>query len=191
MEADWEIQLGGGAPIIEANGPGFIDLRPHPERAALLPEAVAFPTLAEALFVLNAGTSPVWTSKCDVWPVLNVSDLDVDELNAPPESVVHALACYIDLLPQVSYHWTTHIDVAEYCKRACRHLRAVPLACCRADFVIRHAVVSDQSHSLTPMDRGITAYITACGASEDEANSTLQAALLVFARVLSSQSTLE
>jgi hypothetical protein len=191
MEADWEIQLGGGAPVIEANWSGFVDLRPHPERAALLPEAVAFPALAEALFMLNAGTSPVWTSKSDVWPVLDVSDLDGDELNAPPESVAHGFVCYIDLLPQVSYHWTTHIDVAEYCKRACRHLRAVPLRCCRADFVIRYAVFSAESHSLTPMDRGITAYITACGTSEAEANTTLQAALLVFARVLSSQSTLE
>ena len=27
MEADWEVEVGGGAPVIEAFWPGFVDLR--------------------------------------------------------------------------------------------------------------------------------------------------------------------
>ena len=32
MEADWEVEVGGGAPVIEADWPGFVDLRGEPER---------------------------------------------------------------------------------------------------------------------------------------------------------------
>ena len=191
MESDWEIEIGGGAPVIEANWPGFVDLRPHPERAALLPEAAELPALAEALFMLNAVPSPVWTSKCDLWPVLNVSELNADELDAPPGCATDAFACYIDLLPRAAYPWPTHIDTVEFCKRARSLLRGIALRCCRVDFFIRHAVITAEPHSPTLMDRGITAYITACGPSEADAITTLQAALLAFARVLSTQSTLE
>ena len=33
MEADWEFEVGGDAPVIEARWPGFVDLRRNPERA--------------------------------------------------------------------------------------------------------------------------------------------------------------
>ena len=39
MEADWEFEVGGDAPVIEACWEGFIDLRKTPERARQLPEA--------------------------------------------------------------------------------------------------------------------------------------------------------
>ena len=67
MEADWEIEIGGGAPIIEAHWSGLVDLRVNPERARLLPEAQQLPALCHALVRLNAPASPVWTSKCDVF----------------------------------------------------------------------------------------------------------------------------
>jgi len=68
MEADWEVEIGGGAPIIDACWDGLVHLQTAPERAAELPEAADLPRLAEALVRLNAPRSPVWTSKCDVWP---------------------------------------------------------------------------------------------------------------------------
>jgi hypothetical protein len=40
MEADWEFEVGGDAPVIEAPWPGFVDLRLHPERAWQLSEAL-------------------------------------------------------------------------------------------------------------------------------------------------------
>ena len=30
MEADWEFEIGGGAPVIDAPGPGFVDLQHEP-----------------------------------------------------------------------------------------------------------------------------------------------------------------
>ena len=38
MEADWEIEIGGDAPVIEAHWFGFVDLRIEPSRANELPE---------------------------------------------------------------------------------------------------------------------------------------------------------
>lgn len=82
MEADWEVEVGGGAPVIEAHWPGFINLRAEPVRITDVAETRAFPPLADLLLTLNSVGSPVWTSKCDVW-----------------EPEPGALACYVDLLP--------------------------------------------------------------------------------------------
>jgi hypothetical protein len=82
MDIDWEVEIGGGAPVIEAHWPGFIDLRANPERITEIEEASAFPPLADLLLRLNSPNSPVWTSKCDIWN---------------PEQA--GLAIYIDLLP--------------------------------------------------------------------------------------------
>src|SRR4051812_38986462 len=53
MEADWEFEIGGDAPVIEANWKGFVDLCAHPERVSELTECGELPALAEALVRLN------------------------------------------------------------------------------------------------------------------------------------------
>jgi hypothetical protein len=200
MEADWEVEVGGGAPVIEADWPGFVDLRLYPERASQLQEALDFPPLAEALVALNAATSPVWTSKCDVWPVVGMdapevdpgspppalAPLDPDELDAPSEQASYAIGCYIDLLPRSDEQWLDAAMAAAASKRACSLLHAIPLRCCRVDLITREALIVPGR-----MDLGITAYVTACGASSAGATETLHAALAAFARVLSAQSTVE
>jgi len=42
MEADWEVEVGGGSPVIEALWPGFVDLRLYPERIGEIQEAAGF-----------------------------------------------------------------------------------------------------------------------------------------------------
>jgi hypothetical protein len=184
MEADWEVELGGEAPVIEALWPGFVDLRLHPEQAWQLTEAAQLPTLAEALAKLNAAPSPVWTSKCDLWPVLDSGAFDPDELDAPHGSGAHAIGCYIDILPTSGPQWGQPAEAV--CKHLCGLLRAFPLRCCRVDLVIRRAFIA-----AGPMNLGITAYLTACGSSPAAAEQTLGAALGAFAGVLCGQSTLE
>ncbi len=177
MEADWEFEAGPdaaglAAPVIDACWPGFVDLRLAPERAWSLPEAGQLPALAEALAKLNAAGSPVWTSKCDFWPRLEAGEFDPDELNAPPGCAVCAMGCYIDLLARNERLWEEPDAAEAWCKRACGLLGAVPLDCCRADLVIRRALIKPEFMSL-----GITAYLTACGASLPAAQGRLQAAL--------------
>jgi hypothetical protein len=191
MEADWEFEVGGEAPAIEAAWPGFVDLRRNPERAWELPEAAELPVLAETLAMLNADGSPVWTSKCDLWPVVDLAEFDADELDASPGCAAHVLGCYIDLLPRGGqprngWQWETPEMAAAACKEICGLLHAVPLRCCRVDLVIRRALLAPDAMTL-----GITAYLTACGPSPAEAKQTLEAALAAFARVLRGRSTLQ
>ncbi|MGA3080581.1 MAG: hypothetical protein ABSD44_04270 [Terracidiphilus sp.] len=192
MEADWEFEVGGNvtapeapitkapireAPVIDACWPGFIDLRLAPERAWHLPETAQLPALAEALVRLNDAGSPVWTSKCDFWPHLKADEFDSGELDAPPGCSAHAIGCYIDLLPGSEQLWPQPAMAEVWCKQACDRLRGVPLRCCRADLVIRRAVIGPDSTEPLRLDLGITAYLTACGESSAEAERALQAAL--------------
>ncbi|MGD0732168.1 MAG: hypothetical protein ABR956_12975 [Terracidiphilus sp.] len=179
MEADWEFEAGGDAPVIDAHWPGFVDLRHSPERARQLPEAIQFPALAQALADLNAPQSPVWTSKCDFWPHLEADEFDADELDAPAGCAIHAMGCYIDLLPKGDRQWSLPANAAAACKSLCSRLQAVPLRSCRTDLVIRRAALAPEL-----MDLGITAYLTCCGATESEACVALQAALAAFAGAL-------
>ena len=186
MEADWEFEIGGDAPVIEVQWPGFVDLRQSPERSRQLPEDAQLPTLAEALAKLNGPASPVWSSKCGFWPHLEADAFDPDELDAPLGLAAHAMGCYIDLLPRNDEQWPQPALAADACKRVCSLLRAVPLRCCRADLVIRRAFITPELIGL-----GITAYLTSCGESEDEATVTLKAALAAFVGAICGHSTLE
>ena len=169
MEADWEFEVGGDAPVIDACWPGLVDLQRAPEAAWNLPECAEFPALAEALATLNAAASPVWSSKCDFWPRLEAGEFDPDELDVPTDCAAHAMGCYIDLLPKIGWQ-QGQAEAAS--KQLCGLLRAVPLRSCRADLVIRRALVAAGE-----VDLGLTAYLTACEHTSAEAKLTLQAAL--------------
>lgn len=172
MEADWEVEIGKEAPVIHVLWAGFVDLRCSPERAGELAEAVQLPALAEVLVRLNEAASPVWTSKCDVW---QVTEFDPDELDAPSESSIRAIACYIDLLCR-DEQWLSPAEATEWCRTVCSRIRAVPLRCARVDLIVREAVVSAERTSL-----GVTAYLTACGPTDADAARVLGAAMAVLA----------
>jgi hypothetical protein len=181
MEADWEIDIGGDAPVIEAHWPGFVDLRLAPNRAAELTETRRLPGLTDALALLNSHNSPVWTSKTDVF----VPDaIDRDELDAPAASAGHRLACYIDVLPRSDQQWITHAMAISDCKQICARLLEIPLRCCRVDLVVRRAVVARDAD-----DHGITAYLSACGATQREAKATLMKCLEAFSQAMVPSST--
>lgn len=186
MEADWEMEVGGDAAIIDAAWPGWIDLRKQPQSAAALPEAAEFPALADALIHLNADSSPVTTIKCDVWPVdtSGPSAFNADELDAPADAARVAIACYIDVLPRAGVAWSTLDDAAEACLNLCSALRARPLRQCRADLVVRRAIAANANFNL-----GITAYLTACAANEQDARVVLSSAVSAFAQTVNPNDT--
>ena len=178
MECDWEFEIAPDAPVIDAAWAEYVNLRAHPERTSHLPEARELPALSEALKHLNAPDSPVWTAKCDVW----IPDaFDPDELDVPPGqgtetlACYQAIACYIDLLP-ASGTWLTMDAIAEWCRGLCAALRTTALRQCRADLVIRRAFLTADRTGL-----GVTAYLTACGATAADAQESLSAAVNVFA----------
>jgi len=177
MESDWEIELGAEAPVIDAAWSGWVDLRANPARIAELPEAADFPALAAALLALNALASPLWTAKCDLWPVDDPGELDPDELGATPEECAAALACYIDCLPLATGLFPTLASGEAWLRAAVAGLRRIESPNCRADLILRRAVTA------TEEGFGVTAYLTACGATEAEARSELGRSLATFAQV--------
>ncbi len=172
MEADWEFDVGGDAPVIEAQWPGFVNLREDPRRACELTEVRQLPGLADALARLNAANSPVWTSKTDVF---DPSPIDFDELDATREEAEHSIACYIDLLMRSDQVWNFPFKAEQSCRVLCKRLREVPLLCCRIDLVVRRVYIHPDINDL-----GATAYLAACGRSEGDARARLEECLAAF-----------
>lgn len=193
MEADWEVEIGPGAPVIDVQWSGFVDLRSRPSldtastlsRARSLPETAHLPALAKALAQLNSCHSPVWTSKCDLWS-LDPGEYDADEMEATPEDAQYAWACYIDLLPKSDQQWISPQMAVQACQAVCMRLRATSLANCRADLIVRQAVIAPDL-----IDHGITAYLTSCGKTSEAAKEVLSKALDVFVHALGPASTIE
>lgn len=172
MQADWEIEIGGDAPVIDACWPGLVNLRSHPEGISEVIEVESLPGLAGALMRLNQPAGLFWTAKCDVWAL---EEFDPDEMDAPHASSTHGMACYIDILPAAPAEWREVPEVLAWCKQVCRALDASPQNACRADMVIRQASVGSGDGVF-----GVTVYLSACGSSALLAKTNLDAALAVF-----------
>ena len=172
MEADWEVEVGGDAPVIDGYWEGREDLGRAPDRAMILPESRQLPGLAEALVELNSAASPVWTSKCDVW---SPEEFARDEMEASAEEGKCAIACYVDLLPRTDLQWASLQQTVSACRSLCARLREQPLRCCRTDLIVRGAWIAPGQIAM-----GITAYLTACGATLEDASAVLALALREF-----------
>lgn len=179
MEADWEVEIGPDAPVIEAVWSGFIDLRTKPELVDTLPEIIDQRGLAEVLVSLNGSNSPIWTSKCDAWSIENPEELDPDELNAKADCLVCGQGCYIDLLPKSDQQWETPEMAAHWARVIVSSLRPLQHDCCRIDLIVRKAWIT------TDLEKhGITAYFTACGAAALTAKENMKTILQAFRDVL-------
>src|SRR5579859_4245180 len=175
MEADWQVEIGGDAPVIEALWPGFVDLRADPEKAAGITECEALPGLAYALIKLNSPTSPVWTSKTDVF----IPDqVDPSELDASHDQAAHSIACYIDVLMRSDRLWNFLKEAERDCSQLCKSLRTVDLRCCRVDIVVRRALMAEDDNL------GATVYLAACGRTQAAAKERLSECLFAFSDVL-------
>jgi hypothetical protein len=176
MEADWEFEIGGDAPVIEPHWHGFVDLRADPMRALDLAETRQLPGLADALIQLNATGSPVWTCKTDVFVP---GPIDPDELEAAAADGSHAIACYVDLVMRSDQQWNLPLKAEIACRELCARLRDIPLKRCRVDMVIRRAHIDPDANGL-----GMTAYFAACGVTENDAKSRLAECLSLFSRTI-------
>lgn len=176
MEADWEIEIGGGAPVVEPYWQGFMNLRCTPEAAEVLPEVSVLPGLARVLAALNAADSPVWTAKCDVW---EMDGFDPHELDAADETERVGISCYVDLLPSESLKWSIHDDTVNWCKQVCLRLQQVELRSCRVELVVRAAELGNGQKAFA-----VTAYGSAVGEDGMRARRRLVEALTVLSDTL-------
>jgi hypothetical protein len=170
VEADWSVEIGRGLPVIAVPWEGWVDLRKEPFRIREIPEAIAEPWLAQVLVSLNSQQSPVFTSKCDRWH-LAAAEIDPFEFDAPQEDIRTGLACYIDILLRNQNAFASFDANEKWARSASVALRQFPMPQCRADFVLRPAVVNHQEGF------GITFYLAACSKSEATAHTIFQTAL--------------
>src|SRR5260221_7160565 len=161
MNADWEVEIGGDAPVIEALWPGFIDLRAHPEQVAAIVETITFPPLAELLQSVNSADSLLWTSKCDVW-----------------QPAPCAIALYIDMLPCDGLVFAQWQQAAEFCRAFVHRLARRATDECTAELVIRQAIAGEATGF------GITAYVSASGSDQSQAATLLATATAGFSDAL-------
>jgi len=182
LEADWEVEVGGSAPVIEAPGPGFIDLRSEPLRIIEIAEATDFPPLADLLLALNAAGSPLWTSKCDVW-----------------EPEPGALGCYVDLLPLRGSVFPEWGRAEAFCRGLVE--RIIPRAPAAEKQPGRHPILIAEdrcksSASIMLVVRraiarqcdgfGVTAYFSADAHCSPDAASAVAPAMVAFSNALAS-----
>lgn len=105
MLAEWSVECAAEAPVLvvpwrhPSGKTGFVDLRSVPRDFDAVAEAEQHPPLMQALRALNATRSPVFTAKCDAWPLasgeLEQLQLDID---ADPADAPAGFASYIDLI---------------------------------------------------------------------------------------------
>jgi hypothetical protein len=105
MLAEWSAECSADDSILVVpwQDPGgktcFVDLRTAPRDFDAVAEAEQHPPLMQALRSLNMAHSPVFTAKCDAWPMAAAElhqlqqDLDVRAGDAPA-----GFASYIDLI---------------------------------------------------------------------------------------------
>jgi hypothetical protein len=113
MLTEWSAECAADDPVLvvpwaDPSDPNrrFIDLREDPYELDHLEEAAQYPALMHALRALNATRSPVFTAKCDAWPIDPGEDQEDQaelahlrlNLDLIPEESPSGFASYIDLL---------------------------------------------------------------------------------------------
>jgi hypothetical protein len=170
MEADWSVEIGADVPEIVVPWKGFIDLRHDPSLAFDLQETAASRALAESLIGLNQETSPVFTSKCDLW-TLSVDEIDPLEFDAAREEAEHGIACYLDIIAQNGALFSAFQPHEDWVRSASDQMRQIKLPQSRAELVVRPARIEGREGF------AVTLYVAACGRTNDAAQSIFHSAL--------------
>jgi len=176
MEADWEVEVGGGAPVIDALWAGFVDLRQQPERIEEIAEAARFPALGGLLERLNSPGSPVWTAKCDLWEPVEPGE--AANLTVAEDDLPAALAIYVDLLPCAGSVFSQWQQAEAFCREWVARLGQIAMAGCSVELVVRQAVAG------LAEGFAVTAYVSAEGHDRAGAAETLARALSAFAAAI-------
>jgi hypothetical protein len=178
MLSEWSAECSADDPVLvvpwsdptdSTGNRRFIDLRETPYDLDHLPEAEHYPPLMHALRALNATRSPVFTAKCDAWP-LAPDELDALRVNldiAADESP-KGFGSYIDILwRERSLFASFHLQ-EQMLHRLTRHAAPLEHPYAMLDCILRPAMID-----LTGPQEGfaVSLYIKAIG---DEAQTAQQ-----------------
>lgn len=187
MLADWTAECTADDPtlVVPWSDPDqperhFVDLRENPYELDSLPEAERFPALRNALRSLNSARSPVFTAKCDSWPVADLDELA--RLHAElgvgveldPDLARAAHSSYIDLLWRDRSLFASRHQHEHLADRLTRRAASLPLAEALLECVIRPALLD-----LTTPQEGfaLSLYVHALGTDPAHAEANWSRAL--------------
>jgi hypothetical protein len=170
MLSEWSAECSSDDPVLvvpwsDPSDPSgdrrFIDLRENPYDLDHLPEAEHFPPIMHALRALNATRSPVFTAKCDAWP-LDYAELDRlrTELDLIVEDAPEGFGSYIDVLWRERSIFASYHQQEQMLHRLTRHAATLEHPYAMLDCVIRPAMVD-----LTGPQEGfaVSLYVKALG----------------------------
>ena len=170
MEADWSVEVGADLPTIVVPWEGFVDLRRDLLLVSEIEEAVVTPELAQALIKLNQKTSPVFTSKSDLWFLL-AEEIDPFECDAAREEAKQGISCYIDIIARNAQLFSSFQAHEVWVRSATQEMCQAKLRQARVEFVIRAAEVDGCE------GYAVTLYVASCGATETTARGIFHTAL--------------
>ena len=153
----------------------FIDLRENPYDLDSLEETAEHPPLLHALRALNATRSPVFTAKCDAWP-LGDDELDHLRLNLDhgAEEVPTGFASYIDLLWRERAVFASFHRQDQLLHRLARMAATLDHPYAMAEGIIRPALVDFAG----PQEGfAVSLYVKALGHSQQTAKDNWASAL--------------
>jgi hypothetical protein len=187
MVADWSVECGADDPVLvvpwsyadeglepaASAGPHFVDLRENPYDLDHLPEAELHPPMMQALRALNASRSPVFTAKCDAYPLTELDELQF-ELDMPAAEAPFGFASYIDLIWRERSLFVSIHQHEQLLHRLVRHVEPLDFPHAAMDCVLRPAFVD-----LTGPQEGfaISLYVKALGADAASAYESWAEAL--------------
>ncbi len=185
MLAEWSAECAADDPVLvvpwssnpaDPDSPAhFVDLRENPYDLDHLPEAEQHPPLMQALRALNAARSPVFTAKCDAWP-LDPKEFEnlLLNLDLTPSDYTAGFASYIDLLARDRALFTSFPQQEQLLSRLTRRAATLDHADAALECILRPALVD-----LTGPQEGfaISLYIKAVGPDPETAWQRWAAAL--------------
>jgi hypothetical protein len=194
MLSEWSAECSADDPVVvvpwsdpsdSTGNRRFIDLRENPYDLDHLPEAERYPPLMHALRALNAARSPVFTAKCDAWP-LDAEELDALRVNLDvlAEEATFGFGSYIDILwRERSLFASFHLQ-EQMLHRLTRHTAPLEHPYALLDCIIRPAMVD-----LTGPQEGfaVSLYVKAAGHDERSAEENWASALDAVVAVLRSK----
>ena len=195
MLAESSIECGADDPVLVVPWSGtaathptpihFIDLRKNPYDLDRIAEAEQHPPLMQALRALNAPRSPLFTAKCDAWPmppaevIANRYQLDVGEAETPC-----GFASYIDLIFRERTLFVSLQSQQQRLDRLTRLLDPLDHPYAFAEFILRPALIDLEG----PQEGfAISLYIKALGTDPPHAYEHWGRALEAVTAVLRSR----
>ncbi len=192
MLSEWSAECGADDPVLVvpwASPDGllrWVDLRDDADALDNIAEADEHPALLASLRALNGTRSPVFTAKCDAWP------MDADELEATRQDLMMdaevagaGFTSYIDLLWRERAVFTSRPRIEGMLYRLERLANDLPYAMAKLECVLRPAVVD--LDGAVAEGFAVTLYVKAMGVDAQEADERWDAALRAITALVRSR----